>query len=388
MPGPRPDARLDEPDRRLFGPRMLAFVWLPIAVITALHYGTGMDQPWAHDILRRCYYLPIVIAAFLCGLKGALTASLVTSGLYLPHAFLSHFLGHHHHDPAGSLEKILEVVLYNGVAAAAGYLAELERRRRSELRRALEEQQRLIGQLVQAGRLSALGQVVAGITHEIKNPLHALAGTAEIVDPLIPEDAEERRMWEIHVRELRRLQRVAERFLSFAKPGPSALERLDLRDVARRLRELIDADARGKGIRVELELPSAPVPVLGDRDQLASVALNIAVNAFAAIGARAEEGSGGVLRIAVAAEVEGAEGGRAMAALRLDNDGPPLAEAERARLFDPFYSGRAQGTGLGLAIAARIADQHGGVIDAENGGLGVVFTLRLPRAGDHAGLAA
>jgi two-component system sensor histidine kinase TtrS len=90
----------------------------------------------------------------------------------------------------------------------------------------------------------------------------------------------------------------------------------------------------------------------------------------------------------VVPEVEGAEGSRPMAALRLDNDGPPLAEAERARLFDPFYSGRAQGTGLGLAIAARIADQHGGVIDAANGGLGVVFTLRLPRAGEGEGLAA
>lgn len=366
---------LAEPERQLFGARMVAFVWLPIAVITTLHYSTGMEQQWIHDVLRRCYYLPIVIAAFVCGLKGALAAALTTSALYVPHAFLGHVLGHHHHDPAGTLEKVLEIVLYNGVGAAAGTLAELERRRRVELVRALDEQQALVGQLVRAGRLSALGQVVAGITHEIKNPLHALAGTAELIDPLIPAEAEERGMWEIHVREIRRLQRIAERFLSFARPGPSELRELDLRDVAGRLRELIDADARGKGIRVEVDLPAEPVPVLGDRDQLASVALNIAVNAFEALA----EG-GGVLRIAVAS-ASASEGGRAMAVLRLENDGPPLAEGERARLFDPFVSGRAQGTGLGLAIAARIADQHSGEISAENGGLGVIFSFRVPLLG-------
>ncbi len=368
-------AALSEPERQLFGPRMLALVWLPIAGITILHYSTDMEQQWVHDVLRRCYYLPIVIAAFVCGLRGAVVAALTTSAVYVPHAFFSHFLGHHHHDPAGTLEKVLEIVLYNGVGAAAGYLAELERRRRVELVRALDEQQALIGQLVRAGRLSALGQVVAGITHEIKNPLHALAGTAEIIEPLIPRAAEERGMWEIHVREIRRLQRIAERFLSFARPGPSELRELDLRDVAKRLRELIDADARGKGIRVELDLPSSPVPVQGDRDQLASVALNIAVNAFEALGE-----DGGVLQISVAGPQ--ADDERRMATLRLENDGPPLVEGERARLFDPFVSGRAQGTGLGLAIAARIADQHRGEITAENGGLGVIFTLRVPLHGD------
>jgi signal transduction histidine kinase len=91
------------------------------------------------------------------------------------------------------------------------------------------------------------------------------------------------------------------------------------------------------------------VPVRGDADQLASLALNIAVNAFKAMGPR-----GGTLRIAVAQR-----GGEAT--LTLENDGPPLPEVERARLFAPFYSD-SQGTGLGLSIAARIAEQHGGSI--------------------------
>ncbi len=358
------------PEPGLFGARTALLVWLPIAAITALHYGTSHELDWAHDVLRRLYYLPIVAAAFRHGLRGGLAAALVTSLVYLPHAFAP---GDHHHDPAGGLEKSLELLVYNSVGATAGWLAELERRRRRELQAALAEQQSLIGQLVQAGRLSALGEVVAGIAHEIKNPLHALAGTAEILDPLIPTTAEERPLWEIHRKEIERLSRICGRFLSFARPAESALVPLDLRRVAERTVALTQAEARQKSVQLRLELPPAPVLVRGDADQLASLALNIAVNAFKAIGPR-----GGTLRIAVGS-VGAVESVGGEATLTLENDGPPLPEVERARLFAPFYSD-SQGTGLGLSIAARIAQQHGGGITADNAGLGVRFTLSLPAA--------
>lgn len=346
----------------LLGARTVLVVWLPIAVITALHYGTSHELAWVHDVLRRLYYLPIVLAAFRHGLGGGLGAALVTSLVYLPHAFAP---GDHHHDPGGGLDKALEILLYNSVGATAGWLAGRERRRRVELQAALAEQRRLVDQLVQAGRLSALGEVVAGIAHEIKNPLHALAGTAEIVDPLIPAEAEERRMWEIHRKELGRLARVADRFLSFARPSPSALAPLDLRRVAEQLVSLVEAEARHKQVRLTLELPEQPVEIRGDADQLASLVLHIAVNAF-------KYAAGGNLRVRVTTDAE-------HALLTLENDGPPLADAVRERLFEPFYSGDPTGTGLGLSIAARIAEQHDGSLVAENAGLGVRFTLRLPR---------
>jgi len=361
---PDPEDRSAPIDREaLFGWRTDLLVWLPIAAITALHYGTSHELEWVHDVLRRLYYLPIVLAAFRHGLRGGLAAALVTSLVYLPHAFAP---GHHHHDPAGGLEKALEILLYNSVGATAGYLAELERRRRRELQVALAGQRRLVDQLIQASRLTALGEVVAGIAHEIKNPLHALAGTAEIVDPLIPHDAEERRMWDIHRKELARLSRVAERFLSFARPSPSALVPLDLRRVAEQLALLIEGEARHKHVRLALDLPGQPVTVRGDVDQLASLALHIAVNAF-----KQAPPTGGTLRIAVICEPQAA-------LLLLENDGPPLPDVDRARLFEPFFSGDQASTGLGLSIAARIAEQHGGSITADNAGLGVRFTVRLP----------
>lgn len=370
----------DEPS--LLSLRTAARVWLPIAAITALHYSTGMEHDWAHDVLRRMYYLPIVLAAFAHGLRGGLSAALVTSLVYLPHAF--HLSPGHHHDPGGGLDKALEILLYNLVGGTAGLLADRERQRQRELQRALSAQQRLTSELVRAGRLSALGEVVAGLAHEIKNPLHALAGTAEVVDPLIPKEAEERRMWELHVAELGRLSRLAERYLSFARPSPSELHALDLRRVAEQVAELCAAQARHTRVGVDLELPEAPVMIRGDRDQLCSLGLHIAVNAFRAIesardtgprpGAAEASAPTGRLRIAVTRDDRSAR-------LIFENDGPPLTDAERPQLFSPLYSGHAQGTGLGLAIAARIAEQHGGTIEADNAGLGVRFTLRVPLAG-------
>jgi two-component system sensor histidine kinase HydH len=350
---------------------MLLLVWVPIVAIGSLHYGTHTELAWVHNVLRRLYYLPIIFAAFHLGLRGGLMASVAVCVTYLPHAFLH--LGHMlHSDPADAWDKGLEMVLYNVVGAVAGYLADQERRRRIQLQAALDEQQRLQHQLVRAGRLSALGEVVAGIAHEIKNPLHSLKGTAEVVDPLIPEDAEERRMWSIHVSELDRLGRVADRFVSFSNPKPPELRPLDLRDVAQRLAQLSEADARKRGVRLETHVPPEPIMVRGDRDQLAQVGLNVVVNAVRAIG----DGGGRVVVTVTA----GDDPRTNLHRLTIENDGPPIPEAELEHLFDPFHSGSPDGTGLGLSISARIMDQHGGTLEAVNAGLGVRFSLGIPRA--------
>lgn len=362
------EAGAGSPWRALVSTRALLFVWLPILAITTAHYSISTHSSWVHDILRRLYYFPIIVAAFACGLRGGLTSAAVISLVYLPHAFLMST----HLDPAGPVEKSLEFVLYFIVGMVAGYLADLERKRSAQLERSLEEQKNLTKQLARAGRLSALGEVVAGIAHEVKNPLHVLRQTAEIVDPLIANDAEERRMWDIHVEEIARLGKTAERFLSFAKPPELELKTMDLRDVARRIQELVGAEARQRGVELQMELPERPVRVTGDRDQLAQVGLNIALNGLNAMG-----DSGGRMRISVQ---RASHQGKPMQVMRIENNGPPIPDAELEKIFDPFHSGREEGTGLGLAISVRIAELHRGYIEAANEGLGVAFSLYLPPA--------
>ncbi len=349
----------------LASPGALISVWLLIGAITVLHYASPSSATWAHDLLRRAYYIPIVIAAMGSGLRGGLFIAGVVSVLYIPHAFFHHL----HFDPARGLEKSLEMVLYFVVASVAGYLSDLECRRREQLERAIAEQKSLTKQLARAGRLAALGEVVAGIAHEIKNPLHALAGTAEIVDPEIAVESEVRPMWEIHKSEIERLKRTAETFLSFARPQPIIEAPLDLSDVATRLYELVAAQTRQKRISLELRLPEDTVIVNGDVDQLAQVALNVTVNAISAVG-----NEGGIIRVSVGkAPVHQ----KVMAFMRIENNGPPIPEGAREHLFDPFHSG-SDGTGLGLSISDRIIHQHEGFFDVTEGDLGVAFTFYLP----------
>ncbi len=344
---------------------MLYGVWLPIALITALHYLTSHEVHHVHDLLRRGYYIPIVVAAFRLGLQGGVISASVVTAAYLPHAF---FLLHHF-DPARETEKILEILLYFSVGAIAGHLSDRERRQRERLEISLREQQQLADQLIRAGRLSALGETVAGIAHEIRNPLHAMAGTLEVIEPLIPADAEERPLWDIHRSEVARLSRVADRFLSFARPAESDMTDLDLRDVATRIRDLAAAQTRQSGIALHCDISEEPLPTRGDRDQLAQIGMNIVLNAQRVIGER-----GGHITIRTGTI---RRNDRDCVYLAIHNDGPPIPTTEIESMFDPFHSSTGS-TGLGLSISARIAAAHDGHIAAESSSSGVVFTLFLP----------
>ncbi len=367
--------------RPVFSPRMLLYAWLPGIVITVFHYrtGTGAHEAWIHDLLRRLYYLPILFAAFSGGLRGGVALSVFVSLIYFPHAFISLVA----RDPGDALEKGLEILLYNIVAVVAGLLVDRERREwekqerlARELAGALEEQRRIESQLIRAGRLGALGELTAGIAHEIKNPLHAMKGTAEILRDVVPTGAPERRMLELHLEEIDRLGQAAERFLAFARPAPADRRPTDLRDVAARVAALVETQARKEGVATVVAPyagTGAPV-VLADPDQLAQLLLNIAINGVQAMA----PGGGGTLSIALRTE---RRGGRTIHVATVANTGPPIPDGELERIFDPFFTTKDGGTGLGLSICSRIADQHDGVLSVANlPGGGVAFSLALPAA--------
>jgi signal transduction histidine kinase len=157
--------------------------------------------------------------------------------------------------------------------------------------------------------------------------------------------------------------------LSFARPTPIEPVSIDLRDVAKRLVELVGAQARQKNIQIQTDIDRETM-VRGDLDQLAQIGLNIALN-----GIRAMEHSGDRMAVQVGLSFYRDQN---MAFLRIENNGQELDAKDFENLFNPFYS-RHDSTGLGLAISTRIAEQHGGYIEAENAGLGVSFTLYLPR---------
>jgi signal transduction histidine kinase len=357
----------------LVGPRAIALVWAPIALVTLLHYTTGATHHWLHDIFRRLYYVPIILAAFTFGVRGSLLAAVAASLLYAPHAF-THFL---HHDPARGVEKVLEILLYNVIGLVAGLLADFEfrARRRSEknaldLAAALEEKTEMENLLVRAGRLQAMGEMTAGLAHEIKNPLASIQASAEVVAEDIPPDSPKRAMADILMKELARLQRTLERFLDFARPDAVDSRPVDLCEILHAVHELVGAQARQSDVAMELTTPGQPLRALGEREKIVQVVMNLMLNAMQAAG------EGG--RVALSCG-RTRRGRREYAAITVADNGPGVPEVLREKIFNPFFTTKDKGSGLGLAIASQLVDQHEGFIEiTERPGGGASFAVHLP----------
>ena len=358
--------------------RAFLFLWLPVLIVTTAHFGTSMQHEWLHDVFRRLYYIPIIVGAFLFGLRGALMTSFVVTVLYLPHAFWMTGLHVHHHgmihaDPTGTANKVLELLLYNVVALVTGLLVEREQRTRRDIEQTVVEMKAMEQQLVRAGRLQSLGEMSAGLAHEIKNPLASLKTAAAIVADEIPETSPRRKMVAIVEKEIDRLAALLDRFLAFARPGNLVFAQVDLAQTVERAIALVKAQANTRRVALQLETPSNSLFIQGDADKLTQILLNVLLNA---VQFSPEDGC-----VKVRCQERALPHGR-FAVVCVMDQGRGIAARDRERIFDPFFSTREDGTGLGLAIASRLMDEHRGYIEvASPPDKGAEFLLFFPLAG-------
>lgn len=350
----------------------MAILVLSISGITLLHYTTGTHQHFYHDIYQRLYYLPIIFAAFWFGLLGGLVVSIVISIIYLPHVIFQ--LGAL---PTMDIERFLEVLLYNVVGGVTGYLAERERRLRimhqetaeslAESYKKLTEQTGRVleieEQLRRADRLSTLGELAAGMAHELRNPLASIKGTAEILKGDYKPEDKKFEFISIMVKEVERLNRVVEEFLRFARPIPLQTAEVDLGEEIGSVVHLVKGQAPGVDIEV---VPFSTPSIKADREKLVQVFLNLILNAVQAMP------NGGRLTVS-ASKVDG------NVEVSFRDTGSGIPEENRDKLFKPFFTTKSAGTGLGLAISNRIIEAHGGAITFESeAGKGTTFMVRLP----------
>lgn len=212
--------------------------------------------------------------------------------------------------------------------------------------------------------LAALGELAAGLAHEVRNPLGAIRGAAQVL--VDASDAkQEAEMLEVIDEETDRLGRVVGEFLAYARPESP---RRDAVEVAPLLRSVLrEAEAAGHGLETELELPRELPSLLGDPDQLHRSFANLVRNAHEAAG------PDGRLRIEARVTDSG------LLAIRFEDDGPGVAPEQAERIFQPFHTTRSEGTGLGLALVQRVIEAHGGRIELDpRPGLGAAFTVSLP----------
>jgi signal transduction histidine kinase len=240
-------------------------------------------------------------------------------------------------------------------------------------------------------RLAALGEMAAGLAHEIRNPLGAIKGAAQL---LITADGsgepghaaqpspagsatETAELLEIIVEEANRLNNVVTRFLDYARserPGREGAGKVDLNQVVRKTVQLLQQDFH-KAVEVRVRIDEMLPPIAGDPESLMQVFLNLGQNALQAMP------DGGTLEILTTRRRRSRLGYGQFAEVRFRDTGIGIPRDKLKKLFIPFYTTKQKGTGLGLAISHRIINQHGGTIEVRSTlGQGSTFSVFLPAA--------
>ena len=261
------------------------------------------------------------------------------------------------------------------------------------VQRDITEELTLRDQLVHSERLSAVGELVAGVAHEINNPLQTIVGCVELLIEDRKATGQQLQDLQLVRQEAARAGQIVRNLLSFVRRGSPERAAADLNQIARATASLREQHLRDRNIRVQLELHPGVLSILVNREEIQQIVLNLVLNAEHAIGE-----APGTITIRTTA-------GDRMFRLEVSDDGPGIPAELRGRVFEPFFTTKdvGQGTGLGLSIALGIATAHGGSLECvEVGGRrpavgargsevvkrGACFVLTLPAHGVETAHAA
>ncbi len=347
--------------------RMIAIL-IAIAAISSVHYLAPPRSVQWHYLAQRLFYLPVVFAAIFYGWRGGLAAAALAGFSYVPYLATNRDVL-----PVHAASQYLEIIVFCSVGLLVGVLSDRERRQKtayqrvaSELSETHRELRESFEAMKRAERLSALGQLSAGLAHEIRNPLASISGAAGILRRNPASEAKRQECVDIIEREGRRLNRLLTNFLEFARPRAPNYQMVDAAGVLDSVVALSAHAVGKKSITFRKEIAEGLPPVECDPEQLEQVLLNLTLNAI-----QATEERGEILLSARVAD------GRMRIEVRDQGSGVHPDHVDR--LFDPFFTTKESGTGLGLPVAYQIVRQFGGMLSAaKNAGRGMTFSVTLP----------
>ena len=218
------------------------------------------------------------------------------------------------------------------------------------------ERRRLEEQLHQSEKLAALGEMVAGISHEIRNPLGIIGSTAEILHQKTDENDPRKQLGRIIMEEASRLNSVVTDFLDFARPTTPHFAECRVHEIIERNLNFLDIELKKRSINVEMNFAENGRPVNADADLLYRAFLNIFVNSLEALN------DGGTIQVITRYKDSRGD----TLEVVITDTGSGISEESKGKIFDPFYTTRKTGTGLGLPIVRNIIESHGGTIDVES----------------------
>jgi len=221
--------------------------------------------------------------------------------------------------------------------------------------------------LIRSEKLAALGQLAAGIAHEIRNPLTSINILIHSLTENLPSGTSHREDLKVIGEEIHRINEIVDQFLRFAKPAPPLLEKTDVFSIFEETLQLLRPQIDKQNIVVEKEFQALPI-ILMDREQMKQAILNLLLNAIQAMP------GGGHLVLSGRNSEDGQ-----WVYISIQDSGMGISAEDMNKLFDPFFSTKEGGIGLGLSIAHRIIDQHHGKIEVESTPEeGTLFTVWLP----------
>ncbi len=230
----------------------------------------------------------------------------------------------------------------------------------------VSEVRALTDQLIRADRLAAMGELTAGVAHEVRNPLGVIKASVQLLEDANCDAERIHKSADVIKQEIDRLDKVVKALLDFGRPSTPTMTRIDLPEVLRDVVLFTDRFAKQSNVHIETSFAGDMPDVMGDPDQLKQVFLNLVTNAVQAM-----EVQGGTIRVSGRATNGYVE-------VTVQDDGPGIPQEDLSKVFDPFFTKRAEGTGLGLTIVHRILDEHDGHIEVTSGPEGTTFVVSLP----------
>ncbi len=314
----------------------------------------------------------VVLGLFLLGICGPVSGLVAGFGIARGFSRSIVRLSLPIQDAAGKLNEIVGPITFS---AQAG-LEEIEivlHKIADQIGAVVERLQESRREALRAEQLAAVGQMAAGIAHELRNPLMAMKILVQAAAEASPPHLADRDLLVLE-EEITRLERSAETFLDFARPPEIERRTFDLRQLVGQVLDLVLPRAGREGVRIACESPEdQPIPIRADMGQVRQVLLNLFLNALDAVP------EGGSISVEIEAADHATNGGPGWVTVRVRDTGRGLPSELGSKIFEPFVSTKPTGIGLGLSICKRIVESHGGQIEAVNRPEGgAEFTVRLP----------
>jgi signal transduction histidine kinase len=346
------------------GPFYVGLLKILLATVLIDHTGeVGINSSY-----YPIYYLPVVTAALYFGPWTTLIWTTVASATYS--SYLYPALQDYDLTASGYAELALRIMFFFMAARLVNRFAQESRRqtrRYQELAEKLAETNRQLKQAQaearRSERLAALGQLSAGLAHEIRNPLGVIKGSAEMLTQKLQGSDELARELAGYIStEVNRLSALVTQFLNFARPLHADLQPADLTALVDRVLKNVSEHWKGKPVQIERAYASGLPLVPLDESLCEQAFINLMQNAHEAM-----EQNGGTLRVEVARAIQNDTEG---VLVRLTDNGPGIPDAIREEIFNPFVTTKKTGVGLGLSIVSQIVDGHHGTIRVEKGSQG------------------